>query len=491
MGERRFLPIFQSPHAPLVWQSEQCFDGVKPLHPFLDFTALDEADGAAVRCGGDEVGGDAELGIYGRGDVFGEVFILGDESAVGVGGADDGAAGDAGTGGDGEAGTGPVITAAGGVDLWCAAEIGEPDHKSRAEQPALLEVDEQLRQALIDAGHEAVFEALEVVLMGVPGAVGDGDEADAGLDQAAGEQAALTGILFAVCVAELGVLFGQIEVAFSLGGGDHVEGGLVRLVEGFEGSGLEIAAALELVDAGEDLFAEVDSLRSDAGGRRDVADDEIVGTGIGGDLERAMLESQDARRAATEATIDFGAELNEGRQSRFEAEVVADDGTVGRIADSLAHGAAGHDVLIGGAVTAVLWIPAAEEREAFSLFGKSRADVGVFDAGDRRVDEAEFAFDADGGIGLGIEGVVVAGAATGPNENAVGRARTASGAGRLGGQEHRQRDAEAGQSTDLEEAAAAGKVTVAGRACREGEHAILQLELASGGRLLGGVSTTG
>src|SRR5512138_945992 len=124
--------------------------------------------------------------------------------------------------------------------------------------------------------------------------------------------------------------------------------------------------------------------------------------------------------------------------------MVADDRAVGRIADGLAYGAARHHILIGRAVAAVLWIPAAEEREAFSFLGKGGTDVGVFDAGDGGVDEAEFAFDADGCVGLGVECVVVAGAAAGPNEDAVGGAGAASGAGLFGGQEHRQRDAEAG-----------------------------------------------
>ena len=55
---------------------------------------------------------------------------------------------------------------------------------------------------------------------------------------------------------------------------------------------------------------------------------ELVGARIGGDLERAVLQAQDARAAAAEAAIDLGAELHERRQRRLEAQVVADDRAV-------------------------------------------------------------------------------------------------------------------------------------------------------------------
>ena len=144
------------------------------------------------------------------------------------------------------------------------------------EQAALFQVDQELRQALIDARHQAVFQALEVVLVRVPAAVGDGDEPHAGFDQPAGQQAALAELVLAVGLAELGVFLREVERALRFRRGDHVEGGLVVLVEGVERRRLHVAAALQLVDAGQHLLAEVDPLGGDAGGRRDVADDEIV-----------------------------------------------------------------------------------------------------------------------------------------------------------------------------------------------------------------------
>ena len=62
---------------------------------------------------------------------------------------------------------------------------------------------QQLRQPLIDPRHQPVLQALEVVLMRVPAAVGHGDEPHARLDQPARQQAALAELVLAVCVAQL------------------------------------------------------------------------------------------------------------------------------------------------------------------------------------------------------------------------------------------------------------------------------------------------
>ena len=56
---------------------------------------------------GDQVERDAELGVDRGGDVFAEVFVLGDEATFVVGRAEDVPAGNAGTGHDGEAGRWP------------------------------------------------------------------------------------------------------------------------------------------------------------------------------------------------------------------------------------------------------------------------------------------------------------------------------------------------------------------------------------------------
>src|SRR5207237_1110808 len=100
----------------------------------------------------------------------------------------------------------------------------------------------------------------------------------------------------------------------------------------------------------------------------------------------------------------------------LEAKVMADDGAIRWVADGLTDGPAGHHVLIGRAVAAVFGIPAAEQGKPLNLFCERGADFGELDAGEGRVDRAELAFDADRRVGLGVERIVMARSAAGPNQ---------------------------------------------------------------------------
>src|SRR5262249_101667 len=93
------------------------------LHPLFDLAAFDQANGAAIGSMGDEVGGNAQLGIDGGGDIFCLVFVLDDVAAFAARGAQDAAAGHAGASHDTKARTAPVIAAAGGADLPRPANI--------------------------------------------------------------------------------------------------------------------------------------------------------------------------------------------------------------------------------------------------------------------------------------------------------------------------------------------------------------------------------
>ena len=122
---------------------------------------------------------DAEFRVDRRGDVFGEVFVVRRPTAFFIGAAQDRAAGDAGAGHDGEAGRGPVIAADRRVDLRRSAEVGHPHHQRRRQQAALLQVDQQFRQALIDRRNQAFLEGVEIIGVRVPAAVGNRHEAHA------------------------------------------------------------------------------------------------------------------------------------------------------------------------------------------------------------------------------------------------------------------------------------------------------------------------
>src|SRR5205085_616825 len=79
---------------------------------------------------------------------------------------------------------------AAGVDPRRAAEVAHPDHQRAVEHAAVAEVLDELAHGRVDLARQAA-DALEVVLVGVPAAEGDLDEADARLDEPAGQQAAL------------------------------------------------------------------------------------------------------------------------------------------------------------------------------------------------------------------------------------------------------------------------------------------------------------
>ena len=65
-------------------------------------------------------------------------------------------------------------------------------------------------RALVEGWHLLVDAVLDIVVV-VPAAVGHRDEADAGLDEAAGEEHALAGLVAAVLVAQLVVLGVDVE----------------------------------------------------------------------------------------------------------------------------------------------------------------------------------------------------------------------------------------------------------------------------------------
>src|SRR5262249_33887599 len=155
--------------------------------------------------------------------IFGQVLIGGGLTPFVIGAAKDCAAGDAGASHDHKTGAGPVIAAASGVDLGGAAEVGLPDNERVVQNASFFQVGQQLGESLVDGRNQSGLERSEVVLVRVPTAVGDGDETDARLKQAASEQAALTELVAAVTIAELFVFLVDLESTLGFGGGDHVQ----------------------------------------------------------------------------------------------------------------------------------------------------------------------------------------------------------------------------------------------------------------------------
>src|SRR5262249_45493877 len=123
----------------------------------------------------------------------------------------------------------PVVAACGGVDLRAAAELAHHHDERPAEQAAGVEVFDQARHGRIQLGKERILQADEVVAVRVPrgvgvGGPGDRDDAGAGLDQPAGEEARLAVDVPAVAVAGPRVLAVDPEGLAGGGRGDQVEG---------------------------------------------------------------------------------------------------------------------------------------------------------------------------------------------------------------------------------------------------------------------------
>ena len=126
-----------------------------PSDPLFDELAFHQADRAAVGRVHRQIGRQAELGVDRRGDVVGEVLVADDFCPFVVRRAQNGAAGNARTGHHGEAARGPVVAAAGRVDLRRAAEVGQPHDERRVEQAALRQIGDELGQPLVDRAARA------------------------------------------------------------------------------------------------------------------------------------------------------------------------------------------------------------------------------------------------------------------------------------------------------------------------------------------------
>ena len=163
--------------------------------------------------------------------------IVDDELAELVGGADDLAGLDAAAAHAGHAGRRPVIAAGRRVDLRRPAEVAEPHDQRVVQQPAVVQVFQQGRVAAIEHRQLALLQALEVVLVRVPAAVGDGDELHARLDQPPGQQARLAERASAVALARAVGLLAQVERLLGPGRGDQAVGLLVEAVAGLDRRG--------------------------------------------------------------------------------------------------------------------------------------------------------------------------------------------------------------------------------------------------------------
>ena len=148
---------------------------------------------------------------------------------------------------------GIVVTAVTALGKGCAAELSGPDNESLIEESALFQIPEQPGDGLIDLlGHVPVsFFETAVLVPGVGslasagslGKAGEFDEADAALNETAGEKSLMSigarhGVFGLEAVEPLRRVALTAEIAEFGHGGLHTVGGLVVADRGLDRSGL-------------------------------------------------------------------------------------------------------------------------------------------------------------------------------------------------------------------------------------------------------------
>jgi hypothetical protein len=313
---------------------------------------------------------------------------------------------------------GLVAATAAAVELAGATELGADHDEGFVEETFFLEIGNQRGERGVELADENVLVELAGVV-GVPtGAVDkiqivrDLDEADAGLHQAAREEAALAK-LAAVALARRGGLLAELEVPHEAGTGET------------QGLALDLGAIGERDIAGrtllqrrEEALARFGPREVDAIGRR-----ETGGARLGVDeVDVAVFRPEEARAAAHARVTD---QQIRGQIAAHGAALVGDDGAERRIDRAAAHGPAGVDEIRGERVLdAELVVHGAHGGDVLGEAGRLREVLGVTHTGHGGVDNVVIGA-GHGRLGLGvaaflgIEGVDLRHAAAEPDEDAV------------------------------------------------------------------------
>ncbi|GIW85995.1 MAG: hypothetical protein KatS3mg108_0319 [Isosphaeraceae bacterium] len=198
------------------------------------------------------------------------------------------------------------------ADFGGAAELADGQDQGFVEEAAGVEVVEESGEAAVEHGEDGLFEQGEVLAVGVPGLVeasagADGDDADAGFDEAAsqeealaevGQTAELTGLagagvvgVEAVAEADRVGFLGEVEGAACGGAGDQVEGSAVVFAEVSDLGG---GGAVEgVVDEVEEGAAGVEACGREAVGEREAWYAVVGAAGVAGE-EGVELSAEEA-----------------------------------------------------------------------------------------------------------------------------------------------------------------------------------------------------
>ncbi len=258
----------------------------------------------------------------------------------------------------------------------------------------------------------------------------EGDEGDAGLDEAAGEHCLLTPEVLAVAVADGLGLLGEVERLAGAATEEKLDGLAVVDVQGVELAGTFQLAA-EAVEVAEQGAAVEEAVLREAGRQAE----EVAGgfaAGIDADVginrEPGSVVGDEGVVAAAEVTgvgeVGTGGLKGDvrGHARSVGPAVLGDDGADGGVLVALGIDAGGGESVAGleglvGLVIAAGGIDGAEDRELVEHGRLLRQVLADDHAGDLRLDDAEGAAVLDGSVGLGVPGVDLTGAAGHPEED--------------------------------------------------------------------------
>ena len=199
------------------------------LHELPDHAAvIVDLDGPSVGSLVDRIERDAQTLVDRRGNVFRVIGGLGGLLGERIGLTDGDSSTEAAAGQQGDARRRPVVAAGRRIHLGGAAKVAQDHDQRLLEHAAVGEVLHQPGDCGVEPGKKPGFHRLEVVLVRVPAAIGDGDEANAAFDQTACEQAALSQGISPVTVAQAGTFGMDVKCLLRLRSRDQVKGFLVE-----------------------------------------------------------------------------------------------------------------------------------------------------------------------------------------------------------------------------------------------------------------------
>ena len=114
----------------------------------------------------------------------------------------------------------PVVTASGGVDLWCTPELTHGDHECFVKESAAIQVFDQRGKGLVSGRDQVIFEPAKDVGMGVPVsvlsivlAVVNSDKSHASLNESASQENTLSQFIATITVTQFRVFRPKVKCA--------------------------------------------------------------------------------------------------------------------------------------------------------------------------------------------------------------------------------------------------------------------------------------